>query len=175
MIFYTKGGLFGSWTLLTSADTFRNFILCSPSFWWNQEEIWSIEELRASRKSELTADVFLSAGTLETAEGSRTQLTTMSNNLDGVAREGIDRLIAAYDQYGWPRMSEICTEFAERLRARAYPNLRIHCHNLPDESHTSGSPRGYRTRFSLLVKRLDTMRYGCGRYLAIQRRLTQAH
>jgi predicted alpha/beta superfamily hydrolase len=134
------GGLFGGWALLSAPDAFRNFVLCSPSFWWNQEEIWSVEQMHASSNTDLQASVFLSAGALETAEGSRSQLMAMSENLEGDMRHGVDAMISAYDQFGWPRMSEITMEFARRLGARKYPRLRIHCHNMPDETHTSVAP-----------------------------------
>ncbi|MCZ6709323.1 MAG: alpha/beta hydrolase-fold protein [Gammaproteobacteria bacterium] len=146
------GGLFGGWTLLSAPEAFRNFVLCSPSFWWNQEEIWSVEQILASSSTDLPASVFLSAGALETAEGSRSQLMAMSENLEGDMRRGVDAMIDAYDQFGWPRMSEITTEFAHRLRARKYPSLRIHCHNMPDETHTSVGPGAIARGFRFLAK-----------------------
>ena len=146
------GGLFAGWTLLTTPDAFRDYVLCSPSFWWNQEEIWSVKQQSSSNYADLPASVFLSAGTLETAEGSRSQLIAMSETLEGDMRKGVDAMIGAYDRNGWPRMSELTTEFARRLNERRYASLRVHCHNMPDETHTSVAPGAIARGFRFLAK-----------------------
>jgi hypothetical protein len=140
LIGVSLGGLFAAWTLLSAPATFRNYVLCSPSLWWNREEVWMWEQDHAERQTDLAASVFLSAGSLETAAGSRTHLSSITRSLEGPMRESLDRLIGAYDRHGWPRMSELTVELAERLAARGYPGLKIHCHNMPEESHTSVAP-----------------------------------
>lgn len=59
------GGLFAAYTLLTAPDTFDNFIIASPSLWWNREEIFELEALRAKNTCELNSSVFLAVGALE--------------------------------------------------------------------------------------------------------------
>ncbi len=44
---------------------------------------------------------------------------------------------AVYDKHGWPRMAEITPEFVDKLKSRNYPNMNIHCPNMPDETHMS--------------------------------------
>ncbi|MCP2040232.1 putative alpha/beta superfamily hydrolase [Neisseria sp. HSC-16F19] len=37
---HSYGGLFALHTLLTEPQSFRNYLIASPSVWWNQERIW---------------------------------------------------------------------------------------------------------------------------------------
>jgi hypothetical protein len=140
LIGVSLGGLLAAWTLLSVPAAFRNYVLCSPSLWWNREEVWTWDKDHSEQRTDLAASVFLSAGSLETAADSRTHLSRIVRSLEGPMREGLDRLIEAYDRHGWPRMSELTTEFAQRLAARGYPGLKIRCHNMPEESHTSVAP-----------------------------------
>jgi len=62
---YSAGGLFGSYILLSQPDTFKNYILGSPSV---QRDIDYLTELNSKaevRKKRLDANVFISSGTLE--------------------------------------------------------------------------------------------------------------
>jgi predicted alpha/beta superfamily hydrolase len=133
------GGLFGAWTLLTSPATFQRYILASPAITWNGEEVWRWEQQCADARRDLPATVFLSAGELEAADVARRYaLTTADNN--PTLRPRIKAMIAWFEEHGWPRTAEIGPEFADRLRSRNYAGLKIHCHNMPDETHMSVSP-----------------------------------
>jgi len=44
------------------------------------------------------------------------------------------------DEHGWPRTTDLPRELAAKLKSRNYQGLRIHCHNMPDETHMSVSP-----------------------------------
>ena len=57
---YSAGGLFGAYTLVAQPDTFKNYILGSPSLW---RDVPYLTEL-ASNKN-LNANVFISNGDLE--------------------------------------------------------------------------------------------------------------
>ncbi len=57
---YSAGGLFGAYVLMAQPDTFKNYIVGSPSLW---RDIPYLTEL-ASNKN-LNANVFISNGTLE--------------------------------------------------------------------------------------------------------------
>ena len=133
------GGLFGAWTLLTLSETFQRYILASPAITWNGEEVWRWEQACAAARSDLPATVFLSAGSLEAADVARRYaLDTAENN--PMLRPRIKVMIAWFEEHGWPRTAEIAPEFADKLRSRNYPRLKIHCHNMPDETHMSVSP-----------------------------------
>jgi uncharacterized protein len=133
------GGLFGAWTLLTSPATFQRYILASPAITWNDEEVWHWEQACAETRSNLPATVFLSAGELEAADVARRYaLETAENN--PMLRPRIKVMIAWFEAHGWPRTAEIGPEFADRLRSRNYAGLKIHCHNMPEETHMSVPP-----------------------------------
>ena len=133
------GGLFGAWTLLTSPTTFQRYILASPAITWNDEEVWRWEQACAGARGDLPATVFLSAGELEAADVARRYaLETAENN--PMLRPRIKAIIAWFEEHGWPRTAEIGPEFADKLRSRNYTGLKIHCHNMPDETHMSVPP-----------------------------------
>jgi len=46
-------------------------------------------------------------------------------------------MIAWFEAHGWPRTAEIGPEFASKMRSR---NYKIHCQNMPDETHMSVPP-----------------------------------
>jgi len=133
------GGLFGAWTLLTLPTTFQRYILASPAITWNDEEVWRWEQACADARRDVPATVFLSAGELEAADiARRYALETAENN--PVLRPRIKAMIAWFEDHGWPRTAEIGPEFAAKLRSRNYQGLKIHCHNMPDETHMSVPP-----------------------------------
>jgi predicted alpha/beta superfamily hydrolase len=133
------GGLFGAWTLLSSPATFQRYILASPAITWNGEEVWRWEQACADARSDLPATVFLSAGELEAADVARRYaLETAENN--PMLRPRIRVMIAWFEEHGWPRTAEIGPEFADKIRSRNYAGLKIHCHNMPDETHMSVPP-----------------------------------
>jgi predicted alpha/beta superfamily hydrolase len=133
------GGLFGASTLLTSPATFQRYILASPAITWNGEEVWRWEQACADARSDLPATVFLSAGELEASDVARRYaLETVENNFMLLPR--IKVMIAWFEEHGWPRTAEIGPEFAQQMRSCNYPGLKIHCHNMPDETHMSVPP-----------------------------------
>ena len=133
------GGLFGAWTLLTSPTTFQRYILASPAITWNDEEVWRWEQACADARRDLAATVFLSAGELEAADTARRYaLETAEKN--PMLRPRIKAMIAWFEEHGWPRTAEIGPEIANKMRSRNYPGLKIHCHNMPDETHMSVPP-----------------------------------
>jgi ferri-bacillibactin esterase len=133
------GGLFGAWTLLTSPSTFQRYILASPAITWNGEEVWRWEQACADAHADMQATIFLSAGALETADVARRYaLETAENN--PMLRSRIKVMISWFEEHGWPRTAEIGPEFADKMRSRNYAGLKIHCHNMPDETHMSVPP-----------------------------------
>ncbi|RBP50623.1 alpha/beta hydrolase [Arenicella xantha] len=68
---YSAGGKFGAYILFTQPDTFKNYILGSPSL---KRDIPAISELASKSKDKnLNANVFVSYGMLETQLGEYTE------------------------------------------------------------------------------------------------------
>mgnify|MGYP001383359669 CR=1 FL=1 len=87
----------------------------------------------AETNDDLKADVFFTAGGLETQDLLKEQVST-SEVMPAEAREAV---AAAYEKHGWPRMAEITPEITAKLQSRGYPNLNVYCYNLPYETHMS--------------------------------------
>jgi len=130
------GGLYPAWVLLTQPDTFQRYVLISPSIWWNQEEVWQWEAQCSDAHDDLNAQVFVTAGGLERVDLLKGQMQAMMQ-ADSPIKGVLEQSVITYEKYGWPRMAEITPEFVEKLQSRGYPNLRICCHNMPDETHMS--------------------------------------
>ncbi|MGH7595092.1 MAG: alpha/beta hydrolase [bacterium] len=67
LVGHSYGGLFGCWVAFTTPELFSNYILVSPSLWYDNWLMFRLEENFAfSRKDkELPAKVFLSVGSSE--------------------------------------------------------------------------------------------------------------
>lgn len=130
------GGLFSAWVMLSHPESFQRYVIISPSIWWNGEEVWQGEEAAAKARDDIPATAFVTAGGLETMEAMQAQLA-VPDDAEGARADKKRSFRAAYDEHGWPKMAEITPKFAEKLQSRGYPNLKIHCHNLPDETHLS--------------------------------------
>ena len=130
------GGLFPSWVLLNQPETFQRYVIISPSIWWNQEEVWKWESRFAKNNNDINAKVFVTAGGLETSEELK-RIIQQVLNMGGPMAEMYKNIAKGYDKYGWPKMAEITPVFVDKLKLRGYKNLKIHCHNMPDETHTS--------------------------------------
>ena len=74
-------------------------------------------------------------------------------------RPRIKAMIAWFEEHGWPRTAEIGPEFADKLRSRNYAGLKIHYHNMPDETHMSVPPavilRGLSARAPQIRRRIS--------------------
>lgn len=62
------GGLFGTYILLNKSKMFKNYILGSPSYWWDNEYIYKQQAEFVKRNIAINANVFISIGALETQE-----------------------------------------------------------------------------------------------------------
>lgn len=72
------GGLFGAYVYLTQPDLFSNYILVSPSLWYDDGYLFRFEASTKIVKPKKPTKVFISAGELETPEdaGIRNNLFT---------------------------------------------------------------------------------------------------
>ena len=82
-------GLFGLYTLFHAPDAFNRYIIGSPSIWWDDKVVITYEAEYAARKANLTARVFMSAGSLEEAENEPdpTAMVTNMNHLAKIMRD----------------------------------------------------------------------------------------
>jgi len=62
---YSLGGLFGAYALLAQPDTFKNYILGSPSINFVEKYMFQLETNIAQKRKVLNTNVFLSVGALE--------------------------------------------------------------------------------------------------------------
>ena len=60
------GGLFGSYILLTKPQLFKNYILGSPSYWFDNKFIFGLERSVAKTMANVNANVFIAIGERET-------------------------------------------------------------------------------------------------------------
>jgi predicted alpha/beta superfamily hydrolase len=65
---HSLGGLFVANALFTRNDAFSAFLIGSPSLWWDDEFIFSLESRFAETNDDLRATVFLSAGQRDVME-----------------------------------------------------------------------------------------------------------
>ncbi len=108
------GGSFGAWVVLTRPDLFKNYILTSPSLWFNDNEIFDLEARYAAAHDDLTANVYFAVGSMERKGNG------MRNDMVG-------------DQ----------VEFVRRLRARNYPSLRLKDDIVEGALHVTTFPIGF--------------------------------
>lgn len=76
------GGLFGAYILMTHPDTFSNYILASPSLWYDNELLLKMEKAYAEKHNDLEANVYISVGSHETPEHKETinNMINVANN-----------------------------------------------------------------------------------------------
>lgn len=83
--------------------------------------------------------MFLSAGELEAADVAR-RYASETAEINPMLSPRIKGMIAWFEEHGWPRTAEIGPELADNMCSRNYVGLKIHCHNMPDETHLSVPP-----------------------------------
>jgi predicted alpha/beta superfamily hydrolase len=112
---HSYGGLFGAFVLLTRHDLFDNYLLMSPSLWFDERVIDRIEADCAKEHADLEARVWLSIGAFETSGSS-------PRNFEETDMVGDN------------------ARFAETLRSRKYPTLEVIEEVIPDEDHLTVYP-----------------------------------
>lgn len=66
LVGHSYGGLFASWTLLTTGSTlFDRFIIVSPSLWYHDREMFELENKLAEKAPHPAGRVYLSVGSIE--------------------------------------------------------------------------------------------------------------
>ena len=82
------GGLFGAYVLLTQPETFHNYILGSPSFWYDNNIIFRMESESAKKHVDIRANVFLAIVERETPA-----LTHTKHDMVALTEKFYNRLI----------------------------------------------------------------------------------
>lgn len=95
------GGLFGLWVLFTQPQHFSSYILTSPSIWYKDYALRTLEADYAKGHKDLRARVYMTTGSFEAAK-------------PGDKRYNQSRDMVADQQ-----------DMAKRLRARKYPGLQV--------------------------------------------------
>lgn len=116
---HSYGALLGAQILLSEPRLFRDYILGSPSFWYDDRAIMKFEAAYASAHRDLTANVFMYVGAFE------------------AMKPGDRRYSSKVDMVKDLRL------FERSLRSRNYPGLRIVSQILPDENHLTVFPSGF--------------------------------
>lgn len=122
---HSFGGLFGAHVMLTEPTMFSDYILGSPSFWYDKRYIFTAEQRYASANSDLPANAFLYIGAFETVRNE-------------------PRYRRDTDMVGDMH------KFAKRLRSRNYPGLTVAMDVVHGEDHLTVFPSGF-TRGLLTV------------------------
>ncbi|MBB4630912.1 alpha/beta hydrolase [Sphingosinicella soli] len=134
---HSLGGLFSSWVLFHRPQLFNRYVVVSPSWWWNEYEIWRWEAAYAAVHADLSARVFVTFGGLETATNHRKTVERAMNVADGELKKTLADALVQSDQHGWAKGVELIPEFLEIITQRHYPGLDLTTLMLPDENHES--------------------------------------
>ncbi|HSS10495.1 MAG TPA: alpha/beta hydrolase-fold protein [Acidimicrobiales bacterium] len=136
---HSLGGLFGTYTLLRAGDTFTRYIISSPSLWWHDHIIRSVERSYAASHDDLCARVFFGIGSEETHDGRRREAANQP--------EDAQRIATAW----YIDMVDDLRRFVDQLKQRRYPSLHLTSAVFPDEFHITVPQltlsRGLRTLF----------------------------
>lgn len=115
---HSYGGLLGAQILFMDPDMFSGYVLGSPSFWFDDRRIMTMEADYARTHRDLPADVFMYVGGWEVPGPDR-------------------RNTSSADMVADVRTME------RTLKSRAYPGLKVRSVVLEDEDHLSIAPVGF--------------------------------
>lgn len=116
---HSYGALLGAQILLTEPDLFKDYILGSPSLWYDNHVLWKFEADYAKAHRDLRANVFFYVGAFEAARPNDRRYNRKRDMVKDLAT------------------------FEQRLRKRAYNNLRIRSEVLAEENHLTVFPAGF--------------------------------
>jgi predicted alpha/beta superfamily hydrolase len=135
---HSFGGLFGTYVLLREPTVFRSYIIASPSLWWDNGAIFTLEERYAQAHDDLAATAYFGIGADETHEGRLREAQNMPP--DQRAKTGARYIDMVADM----------ARMTGRLQRR-YPALNLRSETFPGEFHITVPPlalsRGLRYAF----------------------------
>lgn len=62
---HSFGGLFAKWVMFKKPELFKNYIISSPSLWFDKKIMFEIEKEFAATKNDLKATAYFGTGALE--------------------------------------------------------------------------------------------------------------
>ncbi|MEX2962170.1 alpha/beta hydrolase [Microbulbifer sp. TYP-18] len=108
------GGLLGAYILFKDGGMFKNYILGSPSLWYDDRVIFDLEESYSQENDNLRANVFVSIGSLE---------------------------MPKYQGSGWKHdMVKDTKKFYDTLKKREYLDLKLKLFVIDDATHETDFP-----------------------------------
>ena len=116
---HSYGGLLGAQILMTQPDMFSDYVLGSPSFWFDRKYLLREAPALLGKQGAINADVYMYVGEFE------------------ARRVGDKRYQQEVD------MVADNAAFAALLRGRDFAGLRLQSDVLADEDHLSVAPRGF--------------------------------
>jgi predicted alpha/beta superfamily hydrolase len=122
---HSLGGLFANYALLTKPESFRRYIIGSPSLWWSYGDIFGLEATYSETHTDLPAQVYFGVGSEEDQDGRARQLVNLS---------------AEEQAYGTSRYIDMVSDtqrMIDALRSRGYPSLTIDSDVFADEFHVT--------------------------------------
>jgi predicted alpha/beta superfamily hydrolase len=120
---HSFGGLFALYTLFHRPEVFSNYLIVSPSIWWDNRVVLSFEEQWAKEHADLQANVFLAVGDNEQVVGGTWKNESFSTEALKLLRQ-VDNL----------------QELTDRLRRRDYQNLSVESIIFEGEYHLTVLP-----------------------------------
>lgn len=120
---HSFGGLFGLYTLFHRPDTFRRYLMVSPSIWWDNRIVLEYEEQWANAHSDLKAHLFVAVGDNEQVVGDTWRNERFSSDALKILRQ-VDN----------------ARELTARLNGRRYPGLSVESVVFEDEYHLTIMP-----------------------------------
>ncbi len=125
LIGWSLSGLFGLYTLFHRPETFKRYLLVSPSIFWDEAICFSYEEAWAKQHTDLAAQVFCAVG--ETEE-------SPDRNWPPPSSRAMEEMLRS------ARMVSDLEKLTNRLGMRGYPNLKLESVVFPDEHHLTVFP-----------------------------------
>jgi hypothetical protein len=120
---HSLGGLFGTFVVLTSPDTFHKFGIGSPSLWWDDHMMFDYEIAYADTHDDLLANVFFTVGAFEDHQGRQREASRLPAEERAKANLRYIDMVADTER------------MVTDLRSRSYPNLDLASEVQPDEFH----------------------------------------
>lgn len=115
---HSYGSLLGLHMLLTEPQMFNQYILGSPSLWYDKRVMFDMERSYAASHKDMPAQVFMLIGSFETVK-------PQSRN-------------PRYNKES--DMVKEMKDFEAKLKSRHYPNLSVHSEVILDEDHLTVFP-----------------------------------
>ncbi len=122
---HSFGGLFGAYMLLTRPGAFRNYVLVSPSLWYDDKTIFNVEAAYAKAHNDLPARVYIVIGSYENQKPPSHAMVDDARML------------------------------LSRIRARGYPHFDSALRVLDRETHNSVFPAGVTRGLRVLLDTHD--------------------